>query len=104
MTAVHDPCATILDVLDRLCGQHRRLLANATQQRQALLEANVARLGVLTREMEHLTAEVERLEAERLLQVRLLIGDDQAAVSWQALEPLFGGRAPRLHVLRDELL
>lgn len=104
MTAVHDPCATILDLLDRLCGLHRSLLANATQQRQALLDANVARLGILTREMELLTGKVERLEAERLCQVRLLTGDDAAAASWQALEPRFADRAPRLHLLRDELL
>jgi flagellar biosynthesis/type III secretory pathway chaperone len=104
MTAVLDPRATILDVLERQCALHRRLLQNAKQQREALLQADVAWLGTYTREMELLTAEVERLEEQRIAHVRQLTGRDGATASWRELEPVFGDAAPSLQARRDELL
>lgn len=104
MTAVLDPRATILDLLERQCALHRRLLQNAQQQREALLQADVARLGTFTREMELLTNDVERLEKQRIDQVRQITGHEGTTVSWRELEPALGEAAPRLRALRDELL
>jgi flagellar biosynthesis/type III secretory pathway chaperone len=106
MTAVLDPKAGILDILAQQCVLHRRLLRVAEAQREALLAADVDRLAPLSREMEGITADVERLERERLGLVRRMTGtEDGGTVSWSELEPRFGAAgATRLRELRAEML
>jgi flagellar biosynthesis/type III secretory pathway chaperone len=104
MTMLIEPQSAILTILAEEHRLYGRLITVAEAKRDALLTADTDGLGTLVREMEGITVAIERLEDERMAQVRLLAGEDSTDATITALAPHFTGAAlTRLEQLRGEL-